>query len=420
MQDEIADVFQQESGRVVALLYARIRDFELVEDAVQDAFVTALLRWPHDGIPQNPGGWIAVVARRKALDRLRRDQTLSRKTATLKALQAMEQEALVLAVDTIPDDRLKLMFTCCHPALAKEAQVALTLRTLGGLTTEDIARSFLVPVPTMAQRLVRAKRKVRDAGIPFQIPALNTIDERVDAVLSVLYLIFNAGYTAPTGDALIRHDLCTEAIRLTRTLHTLLQQERDLSYDPEVTGLLALMLLHDSRSGARVNADGDLVPLEEQDRKQWNATKITEGRALLQSALAMRRAGPYQLQAAISALHAEATHPAETDWPQIVVLYGLLYPMTPSPVVALNRIVAVAMAHGLDEGLRQLDAFEAGGDLPKYYLLHAARADLLRRADRRNEAAEAYRLALAHCDNDTERRYLQRRLRDMPTPEDLA
>jgi len=282
MQEEIAQIFQAEVGRVTALLYARIRDLELVEDVVQDAFVLALERWEQDGIPENPGGWITVVARRKALDRLRRDNTLAQKTAILQSLHDLAHEGSTMDMDSIPDERLKLIFTCCHPALAKEARVALTLRTLGGLTTEEIAKAFLVPLPTMAQRLVRAKRKIRDAGIPFQIPALDMLTERVDSVLSVLYLIFNAGYTAPTGDQLIRHDLCAEAIRLTRILYRLLLNERNLAPQPEVMGLLALMLLHDSRSLARVDAEGNLVPLEEQNRQLWDQAKITEGKQLLE------------------------------------------------------------------------------------------------------------------------------------------
>lgn len=405
MQDEIARFFQQESGRVVALLYAHIGDLQLVEDVVQDAFITALQRWPQDGLPDNPGGWIAVVARRKAIDRIRRDKSLEQKTATLQALQDLANEDDLMDIDTIPDERLKLIFTCCHPALAKEAQVALTLRTLGGLTTEEIAKAFLVPVPTMAQRLVRAKRKIRDAGIPFLIPPVDTIGERVDAVLAVLYLIFNAGYTAPTGDQLIRHDLCAEAIRLTRVLVDLLDHP-----EPEALGLLALMLLHDSRASARVDSAGQLVPLEEQDRRLWHVDKIAEGQRLLQAALHWRRAGPYQIQAAISAIHGEAAQADDTDWSQIVVLYGLLHSMTGSPIVALNRIVAVSMAEGPAVGLRLLDDFEQGTDLQDYYLLHAARADLLRRNNQRGAAADAYALALELCDNNTERQYLRRRL----------
>jgi RNA polymerase sigma-70 factor, ECF subfamily len=413
MQQVIAQIFQQEAGRVIALLYAHIRDFELVEDAVQDALVLALERWPGDGVPRSPAAWILTVARRKAIDRLRRDKTLERKIAILKTLIEFEQEDGDMDVEAIPDERLKLMFTCCHPALAKEAQVALTLQTLGGLTTQEIASAFLVPLPTMAQRLIRAKRKIRDAGIPYQVPALETIGERVDSVLSVLYLIFNAGYTAPLGRALIRSDLCAEATRLTRTLMALLEKETTLTEDAEVVGLLALILLHDSRSSARVDAKGDLVPLEEQDRTLWDRDKIDEGLHLLERALALRRPGPYQIQAAISALHANAKAPEETDWAQIVVLYDLLYRMMPSPVVALNRAVAVAMAEGSERGLSLLDAMDRQGELNHYYLFHAARADLLRRLNRYDEARAAYTRALNLCQNDTERAFLTRRLKEI-------
>jgi RNA polymerase sigma-70 factor (ECF subfamily) len=410
MRQQVAAIFQQEAGRVTALLYAHIRDFELVEDTVQDAFVMALERWPEEGIPRNPGGWILTVARNKAIDRLRRDQTLARKTAILKTLMEMAQEEEAVEIESIPDERLKLIFTCCHPALAKEAQVALTLQTLGGLSTQEIASAFLVPLPTMAQRLVRAKRKIRDAGIPYQIPALDTIAERLDAVLSVLYLIFNAGYTAPLGRDLIRHDLCAEATRLTRIVLSLLEKEPSLNEDPEVIGLLALILLHDSRSAARVDTSGELVPLEEQERRLWDQAKIAEGTVLLQRALAMQRPGPYQIQAAISAIHAQASSAQATDWAQIAVLYGLLYQRMPSPVVELNRAVAVAMAEGIERGMALLDMLEQRGDLKQYYLLHAARADLLRRLGHWSDAQRAYRQALELCQNDTERSFLRRRL----------
>ena len=413
MQNIVAQTFQEESGRVIALLYSHIRDFELVEDVVQDAFVLALERWERDGVPDNPAGWILVVARRKAIDRLRRDKNLERKKAILKTLIEMEQEDNEMEVDSIPDERLKLIFTCCHPALAKEAQVALTLQTLGGLKTPDIAHAFLVPVPTMAQRLVRAKRKIRNAGIPYQVPSLDILPERLDAVCSVLYLIFNAGYTAHSGEALIRHDLCGEAIRLNRILMNLLDKEASLTKNAEVLGLLALMLLHDSRSQARVNKAGDLLPLEEQDRTQWKQQQIEEGLRLLDEALAMRRAGPYQIQAAISALHAQANTPDETDWSEIAVLYNLLLRMIPSPVIELNRAVAIAMSEGYEAGLALLDDIEARGDLGRYYLLHAARADLLRRLERWSDAESAYHLALGFCDNQTEKAFLQRRLEEI-------
>ncbi len=413
MQEQITAIFQQETGRLTALLYAHIRDFELVEDAVQDALVLALERWPVDGVPRNPGGWIFSVARNKAIDRLRRDHTLARKTAILKTLMELEQESEPMEMEDIPDERLKLIFTCCHPALAKEVQVALTLQTLGGLSTDEIARAFLIPLPTMAQRLVRAKRKIRDAGIPFQVPSIDTLSERIGAVLSVLYLIFNAGYIAPTGRQLIRHDLCAEAMRLTRVLLALLEKEAALAGNPETMGLLALMLLHDARSQARVDSAGNLVPLEEQDRALWDQGKIAEGLALLDRALSMRRPGPYQTQAAISALHAEAQNPQDTDWAQIAVLYGLLNQMTPSPVVELNRAVAVAMAEGIERGMALLDELERKGTLQQYYLLHAARADLLRRLGHWDQARNAYIRALDLCQNDTERAFLMRRLNEV-------
>lgn len=413
MQAIITQTFQEESGRVIALLYAHLHDFELVEDAVQDAFVVALERWTDEGIPRNPVGWIITIARGKAIDRIRRNDRLKDKQAILKHLIELEHEAQTMDIDDIPDERLKLMFTCCHPALSMEAQVALTLQTLGGLTTHEIANAFLVPLPTMAQRLVRAKRKIRDAGIPYQVPPLDMIDERIDSVLAVLYLIFNTGYTAPIGDRLIRHDLCAESTRLTRVLMTLLEKETRLTENAEVIGLLALILLHDSRSKARVDAHGHLIPLEEQNRDLWDVDKIAEGLLLVEQALAMRRVGTYQIQAIIVALHAQANTPDETDWAQIAVLYGLLYRMHPSPIVALNQAVAVAMADGFERGLAILDELVQTGELDGYYLLHASRADLLRRLARWDSARTAYIRALELCQNDTERAFLRRRLSEV-------
>ena len=413
MQEQIAQTFQEEAGRVIALLYAQIRDFELVEDAVQDAFVQALERWSVDGMPRKPAAWILTVARRKAIDRLRRDETLARKKGILKALLEFEQEDDPMDFDNIPDERLKLIFTCCHPALSKEAQVALTLQTLGGLTTQEIASAFLVPLPTMAQRLVRAKRKIRNAGIPYQVPALDKIAERLDVVLNVLYLIFNAGYTAAVGKQLIRRDLCAEATRLTRIVMELLAKEPTLKEDAEVIGLLALILLHDSRSQARIDDEGNLIPLEEQNRSLWDQTKINEGLALLERALVMQRAGPYQIQAAISALHAQAAHPDDTDWQQIAVLYGLLHRMIPSPIIELNWAVAVAMAETIEQGLALLDELERKGELASYYLFHAARADLQRRQGNWQAAHDSYQLALEYCQNETELAFLQRRLNEV-------
>jgi len=411
LHDLIAHTFQQEGGRVIAALYTTIRDLELVEDALQDAFVLALERWPTDGVPPNPGAWITLAARRKAIDRLRRQHTLNHKKASLKMLLELEQEDM--DTNDIPDERLKLMFTCCHPALSKEAQVALTLHTLGGLTTPEIASAFLVALPTIAQRLVRAKRKIRDARIPYKVPPADAIAERIDAVLSVLYLIFNAGYTAPLGDALIRHDLCAEAIRLARILADLLAKEPSMGEDAEALGLLALMLLHDARRKARVDLAGELVVLEDQDRTLWDQHEIAEGVAMLEHALSLNAPGPYQAQAAISALHAQARRAEETDWEQIVALYDLLCEMTPSPIVELNRAVAVAMAEGSDAGLILLDRLEGTGELGDYYLFHAARADLLRRTGRMDEAQAAYTRTLELCQNNTERSFLRRRLAEI-------
>lgn len=414
MHDLIEKTFRREAGQVIATLYSSLRDLELAEDALQDALVVALETWPAEGVPRNPGAWITTAARRKAIDRLRRDKTLDRKQATLKALIELERdEEQEVNPDSIPDERLKLIFTCCHPALAKEAQVALTLQTLGGLAPPEIAAAFLVPVPTMAQRLVRAKRKIRDAGIPYQVPPANAVAERLDAVLSVLYLIFNAGYTVPIGDSLMRPDLCAEAIRLMRILVTLLANEPSLTEDAETLGLLALMLLHHSRRHARLSAEGELVLLKDQDRSLWDWAEIAEGLAVLERALALKDIGPYQLQATISALHAQAKRPDETDWTQIAALYTKLFEIMPSPVVLLNRAVAVAMAEGPHQGLRLLDTLEDHGVLNDYYLFHAARADLLRRTGWFDEAHAAYARALDLCQNRVERAFLERRLAEV-------
>ena len=406
-------LFREESGRAVATLIRLTGDFDLAEEAVQEAFVVALERWPRDGLPANPGAWITITARNRAIDRLRRAKVLAAKQPAIRRQAEFDAELAAVEPDAedemspIADDRLRLVFTCCHPALPIEAQVALTLRTLGGLTTPEIARAFLVPEPTLAQRLVRAKKKIRDAGIPYRVPPDHLLPERLEAVFRVLYLVFNEGYVASSGDALIRRELCAEAIRLGRVLVELMPDE------PEALGILALMLLHDARREARVGARGELVLLEDQDRARWDRARIDEGSALVERALRMRRPGPYQVQAAIAAVHDEAGSAAQTDWVQIALLYDRLSEFDPSPVVELNRAVAVAMVDGPARGLELLDGIEADGELADYHLLHAARADLLRRLDRRSEASVAYRRALDLAGNEAERSFLARRLTEV-------
>ena len=391
-------------------------DFDLAEEAVQDAFIAALEVWPDRGIPANPGAWITTTARNRAIDRVRRRRRLRDKTEEL-ARDARIEEGLA-AMDPgatedrggIDDDRLRLIFTCCHPALPMDGRVALTLRTLGGLTTPEIARAFLVPEPTLAQRLVRVKRKIRDAGIPYRVPPPEVLPERLGGVLKVLYLVFNEGYAASSGDSLVRRELSAEAIRLTRILVSLLPDE------PEATGLLALMLLHDARREARATPDGDLILLEDQERERWDAERIREGQAMIGVALRAGRPGPYQIQAAIAALHDEAPSWGATDWSQIAGLYRALVALDPSPVIELNLAVAVAMADGPAIGLALMDGLAAGGRLETYPYLHAARADLLRRLDRRSEAAAAYRRAIELTDNRAERSFLERRLTELAEP----
>jgi RNA polymerase sigma-70 factor (ECF subfamily) len=408
VRETVDAVYRSESRQVLATLIRLLGDFDAAEEALHDAFAVAVEQWARDGVPSNPRAWLVSTGRFKAIDGMRRrarsDASL---TEIAKQLESGTGDAEQWDDESVEDDRLRLIFTCCHPALSPEAQVAMTLREVCGLTTEEIARAFLTAPPTVAQRIVRAKRKIRDARIPYEVPSEKDLPVRLDAVLRVVYLVFNEGYSASSGGSLTRHDLSGEAIRLGRLLIELLPE-------PEGVGLLALMLLHDSRRAARSSPTGDLILLEDQDRSLWNRDQITEGTSLVERALSSRRVGPYTLQAAVAAVHAQAASPAATDWAQVVALYDVLFQADPSPVVELNRAVAVAMRDGPAAGLVLIDAILTRGDLGNYHLAHAARADLCRRLGRTVEARASYERALSLTQQEPERRFLERRLAALP------
>jgi len=404
IHDTVNAIYRAESRRVLATLIRLLGDFELAEEALHDAFMAALEQWPRDGIPEKPRPWLVSTGRFKAIDRLRQrsrfDQTL---TELANQLDEFTEDFPDLEDENLEDDRLRLVFTCCHPALPQEAQIALTLREVCGLTTEEIAHAFLTPPPTLAQRIVRAKAKIRDAHIPYEVPTQNELPERLDTVLQVIYLVFNEGYSASFGETLTRADLSAEAIRLARLLHELLP-------DPEVTGLLALMLLHDSRRNARTTTDGEVILLDDQDRSFWDQDLIAEGLALVERALSSNRFGLYTIQAAIAAVHAEAKEPSDTDWNQIAGLYDVLLRATPSPVIELNRAVAIAMRDGPQAGVELIEAILNRGNLADYHLIHAARADLYRRLGKKEEALNAYLRALELTQQEPQKRFIQKRL----------
>jgi RNA polymerase sigma-70 factor, ECF subfamily len=404
---ELEDVFRTEWGRILSALISALGDFDLAEEALQEAFSFAVVEWARE-TPRNPRAWLYTTAKHKAIDTIRRRTNFAEKQTELVVREGLRTTgaAEIEEDSTVPDERLRLIFTCCHPALPPEAQVALTLRTLCGLTTEEIARAFLLPTATIAQRLVRAKNKIRKAGIPYRVPSAPDVSERLSVVMAVVYLVFNEGYAAALGDTLVRHELCAEAIRMARLLHALLPEP-----DSEVDALLALMLLHDSRRNARENADGELILLADQDRACWNRPQIDEGCALVQSVFQRGPIGPYAIEAAIAALHASASRAEETDWGQISALYGRLFALHRSPVIALNHAAAMSMAEGPDAALPLVDALKSS--LEDYHLWHATRADLLRRLGRKKEAVRAYQRALELAQNDVERRFLSRRLEEL-------
>jgi len=406
---EIDALYRRDSRRIFATLIRLLGDFERAEEALHDAFRAAMEKWPTEGMPQNPVSWLVSAGRFKSIDRRRREQRFDHLEDRPDVAEQLTDGSIALdeREELLEDDRLRLVFTCCHPALAPDAQVALTLREVCGLATEEIAAAFLMPAPTIAQRIVRAKGKIRDAGIPYQVPTRAELPERLASVLRVVYLVFNEGYSASSGESVMRADLSGEAIRLGRLLVELIPE-------PEVQGLLALMLLHEARRESRATPDGELILLDEQDRSRWNRALINEGAGLVHTALASQRGGPYSIQAAIVAVHAAAPNATDTDWREIIALYGLLLRMTPSPIVALNRIVAVAQLHGPEAGLAQLDELMARGELDAYQLAHAARADFLRRLDRAAEARLAYRRALELTAQGPARRFLERRLAALP------
>jgi RNA polymerase sigma-70 factor (ECF subfamily) len=404
-QSDITSLYRENYGRILASLIRALGNFELAEDALQDAFAAAVEQWPREGTPNNPPAWIASTARHKAIDRARRQSWFNERRDEIQRLIEFEMtSASDSNVDSFPDERLRLIFTCCHPAINREAQIALSLRTLCGLTTEEIARAFVTPTATMAQRIVRAQKKIRRAGIPYEVPSGEALPERLQSVMAVIYLVFNEGYLASSGDEVVRHELCAEAIRLARILTTL------MAVQPEARGLLALMLLHDSRRDARADSNGDLILLEDQNRSRWDRRQIVEGLALAADAMNSAVPGPYAIQAAIAAEHASAKRPDDTSWSRIAELYAILLNMNPTPIIALNHAVAIAMSRGLRQGVALIEELEASGELNDYYLMWSAKAELLRRMGDFAAATSAYRRALQGVTSGPERRFLQRRL----------